>query len=190
MFDRIFKLTENHTDLRTELLAGLTTFLTMAYIIFLQPMVLSGRLSETDTGMDFGSVTTATCLAAALATLLMGIYARYPIAQTPGMGENFVFVGSLLPGAGGRRFDDDAQRDQSRLVELRRIDAHVPDYHRHPHDLLGQRRPGLGVHRLPDHQAIRRAGPRCEVADVRHRDRSDRLFRLCPHGGRLAQVCQ
>ena len=99
MFDRIFKLTENHTDVRTELLAGLTTFLTMAYIIFLQPMVLSGRLSETETGMDFGSVTTATCLAAALATLLMGLLARYPIAQAPGMGENFVFVGSLLPAA-------------------------------------------------------------------------------------------
>ena len=79
MLERLFKLSEHHTTVRTELLAGLTTFLTMAYIIFVQPAVLSGEMFGMSTGMDFGSVTTATCLAAALATLIMGFYARYPI---------------------------------------------------------------------------------------------------------------
>ncbi len=99
MLDRFFRLSQNGTDVRTELLAGLTTFLTMAYIIFVQPAVLSGSMFGTDTGLDFGAVTTATCLAAALATGIMAIYARYPIAQAPGMGENFVFVFSVLPAA-------------------------------------------------------------------------------------------
>jgi len=100
MFDRFFRLTENKTTVRTELLAGMTTFLTMAYIIFVQPAVLSGGMFNKATGMDFGSITTATCLSAALATIIMGLYARYPIAQAPGMGENFFFVFSLLPAAG------------------------------------------------------------------------------------------
>ncbi len=99
MLDRFFRLSEHKTTVRTELLAGLTTFLTMAYIIFVQPAVLSGSMFDMSTGMDFGSVTTATCLAAALATLIMGLYARYPIAQAPGMGENFFFVFSVLPAA-------------------------------------------------------------------------------------------
>ena len=99
--DRFFKLSEHKTSVRTEILAGITTFVTMAYIIVLQPMVLSGRMFGTDTGMNFESVTVATCLAAAVATAIMALYARYPIAQAPGMGENFVFVGSLLTAAGG-----------------------------------------------------------------------------------------
>jgi adenine/guanine/hypoxanthine permease len=100
MFDKIFRLKEKNTNVRTEILAGITTFLTMAYIIVVQPAVLSGRMFGKDTGMDFGAVTTATCLAAALATIIMGLYARYPIAQAPGMGENFFFVFSMLPAAG------------------------------------------------------------------------------------------
>jgi adenine/guanine/hypoxanthine permease len=99
MIERFFKLSENNTNLRTEALAGMTTFLTMAYIIFVQPAVLSGKMFDTDTGMDFGAVTTATCLSAALATAIMALYARYPIAQAPGMGENFFFVFSALPAA-------------------------------------------------------------------------------------------
>ena len=99
MIERLFKLSENKTTVRTEILAGVTTFLTMAYIIFVQPAVLSGKIFGTDTGMDFGAVTTATCLSAALATAIMAIYARYPIAQAPGMGENFFFVFSALPAA-------------------------------------------------------------------------------------------
>jgi AGZA family xanthine/uracil permease-like MFS transporter len=99
MVERLFRLSENKTNLRTEVLAGLTTFLTMAYIIFVQPAVLSGKMFGADTGMDFGAVTTATCLSAALATAIMALYARYPIAQAPGMGENFFFVFSALPAA-------------------------------------------------------------------------------------------
>ncbi|MEN6458617.1 MAG: NCS2 family permease [Thermoguttaceae bacterium] len=99
MFDRFFRLSENKTNVRTELLAGLTTFLTMAYIIVVQPMVLSGKMSHLDTHMDFGAVMTATCVAAALATAIMGLYGRYPIAQAPGMGENFFFVVTMLPAA-------------------------------------------------------------------------------------------
>jgi len=100
MLDRFFRLTENKTTVRTELLAGLTTFLTMAYIIFLQPVVLTGKLFGQPNGMDEGAVMAATCVAAALATTIMGLYARYPIAQAPGMGENFVFVFSVVPAAG------------------------------------------------------------------------------------------
>jgi adenine/guanine/hypoxanthine permease len=99
MIERLFKLSENKTNVRTEALAGVTTFLTMAYIIFVQPAVLSGKMFGTDTGIEFGAVTTATCLSAALATAIMAIYARYPIAQAPGMGENFFFVFSALPAA-------------------------------------------------------------------------------------------
>jgi AGZA family xanthine/uracil permease-like MFS transporter len=99
MIERLFRLSENQTSVRTEVLAGVTTFLTMAYIIFVQPAVLSGKMFGIDTGMDFGAVTTATCLSAALATAIMAIYARYPIAQAPGMGENFFFVFSAVPAA-------------------------------------------------------------------------------------------
>jgi len=99
LLDRVFRLSEHHSTVRTELLAGLTTFLTMSYIIFVQPAVLSGRMFGTPTGLDFGAVTTATCLAAALATAIMALWARYPIAQAPGMGENFFFVFSVIPAA-------------------------------------------------------------------------------------------
>lgn len=99
MLDRYFGLSKHGTNVRTELLAGLTTFLTMAYIIFVQPAVLSGSMFGAQTGMDFGAVTTATCLSAALATAIMALYARYPIAQAPGMGQNFFFVFSALPAA-------------------------------------------------------------------------------------------
>lgn len=83
--------------IRVEVGAGVTTFLTMAYIIFVQPAVLSGRMVGIETGMDFGAVTSATCLAAAVATMIMGLYARYPIALAPGMGQNFFFVTTAIP---------------------------------------------------------------------------------------------
>src|SRR5207245_1079222 len=106
MLERLFRLSENQTSARTELLAGLTTFLTMAYIIFVQPAVLSGKMFGIDTGMDFGAVTTATCLSAALATAIIAIYSRYPIAQAPGMGENFFFVFSAIPAATAAGFSN------------------------------------------------------------------------------------
>ena len=97
MIQQHFRLSEHGTTVRTELVAGATTFLTMAYIIFVQPAVLSGSMFDTVTGMDFGAVTTATCLAAALATAIMGLVARYPVALAPGMGQNFFFVFTALP---------------------------------------------------------------------------------------------
>lgn len=96
---RYFKLQENGTSAGTEIMAGMTTFLTMAYIIFLQPAILSGLLFGMDTGMDFGAVMVATCVSAAVATAFMGLWANYPIAQAPGMGENFFFVFSVIPAA-------------------------------------------------------------------------------------------
>jgi AGZA family xanthine/uracil permease-like MFS transporter len=106
MLERLFKLSENQTTPRTEVVAGVTTFLTMAYILVVQPAVLSGAMFGMKTGMDFGAVTTATCLAAALATGLMAWLARYPIAQAPGMGENFFFVFSAIPAATAAGFAD------------------------------------------------------------------------------------
>lgn len=94
-----FKFRQHGTDLRTEFGAGVTTFLTLAYIIFVQPAILSGDMFGIETGMDFGAVMVATCLAGAVATLIMGLWANYPIAQAPGMGENFFFVFSVIPAA-------------------------------------------------------------------------------------------
>ncbi len=92
MLDRFFHLADNQTSVRREFLAGLTTFLTMAYILFLQPAILSKDFAGNSTGLDPDAVLLATCVASALATLIMGLYAKYPIALAPGMGENFVFV--------------------------------------------------------------------------------------------------
>jgi len=92
VLERYFRLAAHGTDVRTELLAGVTTFLTMAYIIFVQPAVLSTDLMGKPTGLDFGAVLVATCLGSAFASICMGLYARYPIALAPGMGENFFFV--------------------------------------------------------------------------------------------------
>ena len=103
LIDRIFKLSENKTTVKTEIVAGITTFMTLSYIIFVQPAVLSKA------GMDFGSVMTATCLASAFATFLMGIYANYPIALAPAMGHNFYFAftvcGAVTSGGMGYRWE-------------------------------------------------------------------------------------
>ena len=81
---------------RIEVLAGVTTFLTMAYIIFVQPAVLSVDFTGKPTGLDFGAVLLATCLASGLSTIFMGLWADYPIALAPGMGENFFFVSVIM----------------------------------------------------------------------------------------------
>ncbi len=94
MFERLFKLTEHNTTVRTELMAGLTTFLTMAYIIFVNPNILG------DAGMPKGAVFVATCLAAAFGSILMGMLANYPIAQAPGMGMNAFFAYTVVLGMG------------------------------------------------------------------------------------------
>ncbi|HNX35080.1 MAG TPA: NCS2 family permease [Kiritimatiellia bacterium] len=101
-----FRLSENGTTARVEMLAGITTFLTMAYIIFVQPAVLSGQMFGLQTGMDLGALTVATCLSAAIATAIMGLYARYPIALAPGMGENFFFVFTVVGAAASAGFPD------------------------------------------------------------------------------------
>lgn len=94
LLERLFKLSENKTTFRTEVLAGVTTFLTMCYIIIVNPLILS------ETGMDHGAVFVATCLAAAIGCLVMGIVANYPIALAPGMGLNAYFTYSVCIGMG------------------------------------------------------------------------------------------
>jgi AGZA family xanthine/uracil permease-like MFS transporter len=86
-----FRLKENNTDLKTEFIAGITTFMTMAYIIFVNPAILANAM-----GMDkFQAIAAATCLASALTTLIMAFWARYPVALAPGMGLNAFFAFTL-----------------------------------------------------------------------------------------------
>jgi AGZA family xanthine/uracil permease-like MFS transporter len=94
VLENYFKLKDNGTDVRTELLAGLTTFLTMAYIIFVNPSILG------DAGMPKDAVFVSTCIAAALGSLIMGLYANYPIALAPGMGLNAYFAYVVVKGMG------------------------------------------------------------------------------------------
>jgi len=94
MLDSYFKLTEHKTTVRTEVIAGLTTFLTMAYIIVVNPQILS------QAGIDPGAAFVATCLAAALGTFAMGVVANYPIALAPGMGVNAFFTYTVVLGEG------------------------------------------------------------------------------------------
>jgi adenine/guanine/hypoxanthine permease len=94
MIERYFGLAEAGTNLRVEVLAGVTTFLTMAYIIVVNPSILAAA------GMDKNSVFVATCLAAALSCFIMGLYANYPIALAPGMGLNAFFAFGMVKGMG------------------------------------------------------------------------------------------
>jgi adenine/guanine/hypoxanthine permease len=87
---RYFGLSEQGTDVRTEFIAGVTTFLTMVYIVFVNPIILG------KTGMDQGAVFVATCVAAAVSTLVMALYANYPIALAPGMGINAFFAFTVV----------------------------------------------------------------------------------------------
>jgi len=84
--EHFFNLKSLNTNIRTEVIAGITTFMAMAYIIFVNPAMIS------QTGMDFGAVMVATCISAAVATIMMGLYANYPIALATGMGENAFFT--------------------------------------------------------------------------------------------------
>lgn len=94
MFEKFFQLKANNTDVKTEVIAGITTFLTMAYIIVVNPDILSVS------GMDYGAVFTATCIAAAIGSLIMGLLANYPIALAPGMGLNAFFSFAVVQGMG------------------------------------------------------------------------------------------
>ena len=94
MFENLFKLSENGTTIRIEVIAGLTTFLTMAYIIIVNPDIMS------TTGMDKGALFVATCLAAAVGCFIMGFFANYPIALAPGLGLNAFFAFGVVGGMG------------------------------------------------------------------------------------------
>ena len=92
--ERYFGFAAHETTWRTEILAGLTTFITMAYIIFVNPAILS------QTGMPLAAVTTSTCLCAAIGSILMGALANYPLALAPGMGLNAYFTYTVVKGMG------------------------------------------------------------------------------------------
>ena len=90
MIARFFKLQENQTNIRTEILAGFTTFITMGYIIFVNPQIMAAA------GMDYGASFVTTCLVAAIACILMGVYANWPIGLAPGMGLNAFFTYTVV----------------------------------------------------------------------------------------------
>ena len=94
MFEKLFKLKENNTTVKTEVLAGITTFMTMAYILAVNPSILAA------TGMDQGAVFTATALASLLGTICMALFANYPFALAPGMGLNAYFAYTVVLGMG------------------------------------------------------------------------------------------
>jgi AGZA family xanthine/uracil permease-like MFS transporter len=92
--NNFFAIKQNNSSIRTELIAGVTTFLAMAYITVVNPSILS------QAGMDFGAVFVATCIAAAVGSIIMGLYANYPIALAPGMGQNAFFAFGICIGMG------------------------------------------------------------------------------------------
>ena len=94
MLEQLFKLSENKTNVRTEIVAGVTTFLTMAYIIFVNPQILGAAK------MPVSAVFVSTCVAAAIGCLLMAFLANYPIALAPGMGLNAYFAFGVVGGMG------------------------------------------------------------------------------------------
>jgi adenine/guanine/hypoxanthine permease len=94
LLQRLFRLNEHGTSVRTELLAGVTTFLTMSYIVFINPAILG------TTGMDPGAVFVATCLAAAIGSAVIGLAANYPVGMAPGMGLNAFFAFTVVGAAG------------------------------------------------------------------------------------------
>ena len=90
MLEKLFKLKESNTNIQTELLAGFTTFITMAYIIFVNPQMMSS------TGMDLGASFVGTCVAAAIACIAMGFYSNWPVGLAPGMGLNAFFTYTVV----------------------------------------------------------------------------------------------
>ena len=94
MFERLFRLAEHNTSVRTEVLAGFTTFLTMIYIVVVNPAIMG------DAGLPIGAVAVATCLAAGFGSILMGLMSNYPLALAPGMGLNAYFTYTVVKGMG------------------------------------------------------------------------------------------
>ena len=102
MMDKYFEYRKNKTNFKTEVIAGVTTFLTMAYIMFLNPFIFSGEFAGTEKGFfDFGAVFTATILATALACFIMAFYGKtWPIGLSPGMGINAFVAYGVVAGMG------------------------------------------------------------------------------------------
>ena len=102
MMDKYFEYRKHKTNFKTEVIAGVTTFLTMAYIMFLNPFILSGEFAGTEKGFfDFGAVFTATILATALACFIMAFYGKtWPIGLAPGMGINAFVAYGVVAGMG------------------------------------------------------------------------------------------
>jgi MFS transporter, purine transporter family len=94
VLERLFNLNANQTNVRTEIMAGVTTFLAMCYIIIVNPLILG------ETGMDMGAVFVATCIASAIGCFVMGFVGNYPIALAPGMGLNAYFTFAVVKGMG------------------------------------------------------------------------------------------
>ncbi|RRS06634.1 NCS2 family permease [Pseudoalteromonas sp. J010] len=94
MLERLFSLQAMHTNVKTEVIAGLTTFVTMVYIVFVNPAMLA------EAGMDHGAAFVATCIAAAIGCFIMGLWANYPLALAPGMGLNAFFTYGVVLGMG------------------------------------------------------------------------------------------
>ena len=124
--ERYFGFAAHETTWRTEILAGLTTFITMAYIIFVNPAILS------QTGMPLAAVTTSTCLCAAIGSILMGALANYPLALAPGMGLNAYFTYTVVKGMGVPW-----QTALGAVFHLRRYLPAV-DLRRHPAEAAGR----------------------------------------------------
>ena len=94
MLERIFKLKANKTSVKKEFLAGITIFVTMSYIIFVNPQMMA------ESGMDYGASFVGTCIAASIACLFMGLYANWPVGLAPGMGLNAFFTYTVVGGMG------------------------------------------------------------------------------------------
>ena len=94
MLEALFKLRENNSNVRRESIAGITTFITMVYIVFVNPAMLA------EAGMDQGAAFVATCIAAAIGCFIMGLWANYPLALAPGMGLNAFFTYGVVLGMG------------------------------------------------------------------------------------------
>ncbi len=184
MTERLFHLSENQTSVRTEILAGVTTFLTMAYIIVVQPAVLSGAMFGKPTGMDFGAVMTATCLSAALFLLalffspLIAMVGSYPPITSPAL----VIVGAMM-------IQNVAKIDWKDYSGIR---ARVPDDDRHPAFVFHCGRPGAWLHHLSNHQVFQRQGARSWLAELRACGRAAAVFhfRTKPDGVSLRSACQ
>ena len=96
ILDRFFQYSAQGSSFRTEMIAGLSTFAAMAYIICIQPALFSGQMTGTATGMPFGALVTTTCIASAIGSILMGLLANYPVGLAPGMGTNFFVMFSVM----------------------------------------------------------------------------------------------